>query len=111
MLKVAGSGPLMVSVPLMPALPSKQEPTLIDETVPVSVANADEALGPASDRATMLTTASQPALRKMLRRLGRRVYVSIVLLSPSVRLKCRDDSDAMGAVWRRGRAIGSCSHA
>src|SRR5450759_819186 len=59
------------------------------KTLSPVVAREPLAPGPTSERATMLATASQPALRNIVARLRRRPLVSIDLLSPNWRGKAR----------------------
>jgi hypothetical protein len=113
---VTVTDPVNVTVPLKPALPTKQDPTLIDEIVlavvaTVAVARAPLAPGPASERATMLATASQPALRNVAARLLRRLVVSMDLLSPFVRQRfAADDAEARSGCWAVDNgAVGPCA--
>jgi hypothetical protein len=53
------------------------------KTLPALSARAALLLGPTSARPTMLATASQPALRNVVARFRRRMFVSIDLPSPT----------------------------
>jgi hypothetical protein len=55
--------------------------------------------GPASASATMLATASQPALRNVVARVRRRMFVSIVLLSPKMLTRRTSAADKTGCDW------------
>ncbi len=77
---VTGSDPLIVTVPLMPTLPSKQLSTLMNVTVPVPVvARVGPAAGPTRARVVMAATASQPKRRKMAARCRAREAVGVFI--------------------------------